>query len=498
MDSNQRIRELKNIINKSPAIVFLWRNQEGWPVEFVSENVSTLGYSPNEFLSGKISFSNIIHPDDLVRVSKEVEIYSEEKRESFSQEYRIITKDGRIKWVDDRTWVRYDDSKNITHYQGIILDITKRKESESMFGLVMEQSLVGIFVLQDNKLKYANEKLAEITGYQVAEILNWKRNEFERLFHPDFYQVAREQADKKQRGDVDIIANYQFKGIKKSGEIFWAEIYSKSIIYKGRYADLGILLDISERKSTEIKLKNSEKKYKEAYMRENFYKDLFAHDMNNILHGITVSLEICDMLISEEVNNTELDEMIIKIDEQIARRVELIENVRKFSEISEGEWKLQKMNIYKILSETIKHIKRDFANKNLNIKVSSVNQEYFVLANELIIDIFENILINAIKHNENERIEIKVNIRETKVKETEKILIEFEDNGKGIPDNQKPALFQRGAPLKKNLVSSGMGLGLFLVKQVIHKYNGEINVSNRVKGDYTHGTRFSLEFPKEC
>jgi PAS domain S-box-containing protein len=496
MNSEQRIRELQNIINKSPAIVFLWRNQEGWPVEFVSENVSTLGYKSDDFLSGKIRFSELIHPDDLERIVKEVQTYSQEKRESFSQEYRIITKDGRIKWVDDRTWVRYDDKKNITHFHGIILDITKRKESESMFGLVREQSLVGIFVLQDNELKYVNDKLAEITGYKIKEILNWERNEFDRIFHPDFYQVAREQADKKQRGEVDVIANYQFKGVRKSGELFWAEIYSKSIIYKGRYADLGILLDITERKATETKLKNSEKKYKEAYMRENFYKDLFAHDMNNILHGITVSLEICDMLINEVENNKELDEMIMKIGEQVDRGVELIENVRKFSEITEGEWKLQKMDIYKILSDTIKHVKRSFANKDLNIEVSNVNQEYFALVNELLIDVFENILINAIKHNENERIDIHINIRED-LKETEKILIEFEDNGKGIPDERKIDLFQRGTPKKKNHTFSGMGLGLFLVKKVIDKYNGEIYVSDKVEGDYTQGTRFTLVFPKE-
>jgi len=125
--------ELERIINRTPAVVFLWKAAEGWPVEFVSENVDQFGYKPQDFYSGEILYDKIVHPDDLERVASEVTQHSsQEIYDSFTQEYRIITKTGEIRWVDDCTWIRRDKDGLITHYQGIIVDITERKMAEEM------------------------------------------------------------------------------------------------------------------------------------------------------------------------------------------------------------------------------------------------------------------------------------------------------------------------------------------------------------------------------
>jgi len=122
--------ELEHIVNHSPAVAFLWCNAEGWPVEFVSDNVRQFGYDPEDFYSGRMSFASIVHPDDLERVAVEVTRYSQEGHGEFVQEYRIITKTGDVRWLDDRTWIRRDSDGVITHYQGIVLDITERKRAE--------------------------------------------------------------------------------------------------------------------------------------------------------------------------------------------------------------------------------------------------------------------------------------------------------------------------------------------------------------------------------
>lgn len=91
-----KINEAYEIINKSPAVAFLWKNDEGWPVEYVSKNVKRLfGYTAEEFTSGKVSYTKTVHPDDLERVGAEVAGFSKRKgREEFTHEpYRIITKD---------------------------------------------------------------------------------------------------------------------------------------------------------------------------------------------------------------------------------------------------------------------------------------------------------------------------------------------------------------------------------------------------------------------
>lgn len=125
-DAISELSELEFIINKSPAVTFLWKNEEGWPVEYVTENISIFGYSPEDFTSGRIRFAEIIHPEDISRVLSEVEAYAHSLNgeDAFEQLYRIVTKDGRIRWVRDYTWARRDDSNRVTHYQGIILDVT--------------------------------------------------------------------------------------------------------------------------------------------------------------------------------------------------------------------------------------------------------------------------------------------------------------------------------------------------------------------------------------
>ena len=114
-----------------PTVVFKWKAEEGWPVEYISPNVlDQFGYTALDFTSGRILYGNIIHPDDLEQVSGEVTNYSKSGIPSFEQEYRIIRSDGTYRWLHDFTVVRRNNDGNITHYQGYVQDITERKLME--------------------------------------------------------------------------------------------------------------------------------------------------------------------------------------------------------------------------------------------------------------------------------------------------------------------------------------------------------------------------------
>lgn len=128
--TEEKLMEALTIINKSRSVAFTWKNAEGWPVEFVSENVEKLfGYNAKDFTSGKVSYASCIHPDDLKRVSQEVEKYSSQKDriEFIHEPYRIITKDGKIKFLSDWSLIVRTIDGSITHYKGIVEDITEKK-----------------------------------------------------------------------------------------------------------------------------------------------------------------------------------------------------------------------------------------------------------------------------------------------------------------------------------------------------------------------------------
>ncbi|MCW8930618.1 MAG: diguanylate cyclase [Gammaproteobacteria bacterium] len=140
------------IINSSSAIAFLWQNKNTWPVQFVSENVvNLLGYTANDFITNKINYTDLIHPEDLDQVISEM--VTDKRTNKFKHNpYRLITKSGTIKWVDDSSSIVRDEQGKITHYQGIIIDVTERelakqkmfKEQESLQYIAHHDSLTGL------------------------------------------------------------------------------------------------------------------------------------------------------------------------------------------------------------------------------------------------------------------------------------------------------------------------------------------------------------------
>lgn len=127
--SNKLKEEMERIINTSPVIVFLWKYEPKWPAEFVSENITRFGYEVEDFTSKKLLYGDIVHPDDLEIMEEELARNVESGCDIYTSEYRIFTKSGEIRWVDERTFIQRDEKSEI-HLRGIILDITEHKKAE--------------------------------------------------------------------------------------------------------------------------------------------------------------------------------------------------------------------------------------------------------------------------------------------------------------------------------------------------------------------------------
>jgi PAS domain S-box-containing protein len=115
---------------------------------------------------------------------------------------------------------------------------------------------VAIAILQDNKIKYANQAASDISGYSLDELLSWKSGGFVNIIHPEDRDFVIEQARKKQKGEKeDIVTSYPFIIITKKGKTKWMELYSKTVTYEGRLADFMTMIDITGRKQAEEDLR---------------------------------------------------------------------------------------------------------------------------------------------------------------------------------------------------------------------------------------------------
>jgi len=239
------------------------------------------------------------------------------------------------------------------------------------------------------------------------------------------------------------------------------------------------------------KRKNAEVSLHEALNQTILYKDIFAHDINNILQSMLLGIQACELTNDE---TSDLRDNINIMKAQVLRGSNLVSNIHNLSKLEENEIPLRKRDICKVLKNSIASVKPMDQERNLNIQFDFNDKELFILGNDLLEHVFDNILNNAIRHNKNPTIEIKIKISKQERKRVNYLKVEFLDNGRGVSDTRKDIIFNRGNREIKSV--HGMGLGLSLVKKIIETYNGEIWVEDRVKGDHRNGSNFILLIPE--
>ncbi|MFX1410828.1 MAG: sensor histidine kinase, partial [Promethearchaeota archaeon] len=147
-----------------------------------------------------------------------------------------------------------------------------------------------------------------------------------------------------------------------------------------------------------------------------------------------------------------------------------------------------------VMNQSIDFLLNNYQDKKINIDIENPYKTIIVQGNELLIEIFENILINAVKYNQNYPVEIKIKVSKIQKDNRDFVKFEFKDNGIGISDTDKEIIFQRAYNIDKTI--SGMGIGLSLVKKVLNTYQGHIWADDRIKGDYTKGSNFIILIPE--
>ncbi len=465
-------------------------NHEGIILFASPSYCKTFGKTEEELLGKK--FMPLVHEDDLELSLKELEkLYSPPY--TISMEQRALTKEGWrwFCWVDTAV---LDSNNKVKEIIAVGRDITERKKAEDELRLqseVMTNLAEGIILtrVDDGTIMYTNPRFEEMFNYNTGELISKNISSV---------NAPTDKSPEEIREEIMGILfetgewHGEIYNIKKDGTKFWCHA-NVSLFDHYEYGKVfvGVHTDITERKLAEERLKESEKNFREAYHRVNFYKDLFTHDINNVLNNISIAMKLC----TEKVDNhEEISEYLNIVNESINRGKTLVSNVRKLSQLEDSEVLLEPIEPLGVLKETIEFIKKSFQTKEINIDGDLKITPVMIYGNELLSDIFENLLINAINHNMNPIIDIIIRVSKMKRKTVNFIKFEFIDNGIGIIDKRKKEIFE--GEYIKDKETKGMGFGLSLVKKIITSYNGFIWVKNRVKGDHSQGSNFIILIPE--
>jgi PAS domain S-box-containing protein len=253
----QEIQKSNNIINRSNSVAFRWLNDGKWTVDFVTDNIVDLcGYKPEDFYNKIVIYKDIVHSNDLERVRVEFKKYNELEHDQGFQHsyYRIVSRNGEVKWISDNTFVSRGSNGQITHYDGIVTDVTDIvvakeaiEESEKRFRSYTENAPDGIFVVNEQGFyQDVNPEACMQTGYSKEELLGMHISQM----------VPKEELEYDQDKFLELTKNNfmktKTKHITKDGTIKYWKLSAVKIA-ENRF--MGFTQDITEIKKKENELK---------------------------------------------------------------------------------------------------------------------------------------------------------------------------------------------------------------------------------------------------
>jgi PAS domain S-box-containing protein len=122
-------KQFQSIVNNSFAVAYR-RDVEADMIKYLSENVIQFGVTAEQIKAGDVLWSSLIHPDDHARVLDELDRCFREDREILQQDYRLVDRDGQVRWVEDFCTILRNRDGAVTHTQGILMEISPRKRLE--------------------------------------------------------------------------------------------------------------------------------------------------------------------------------------------------------------------------------------------------------------------------------------------------------------------------------------------------------------------------------
>jgi PAS domain S-box-containing protein len=413
-------------------------------------------------------------------------------KRSYSDEYEkeYIRKDGSVFPISIRVWLIKDKRGQSRGMWGIVRDITdskwaeeKLRNSERLYRAIGESIDYGVWVCApDGRNIYASESFLKLVGLTQQQCSDFGWGD---VLHQDDMKRTIEAWKECVRTEGTWDIEHRYRGV--DGQ--YHPILARGVPVRDEHGEIicwaGINLDISRLKRTEAELN-------EAKAQAELYLDLMGHDINNMNQVGMGYLEFALETLREEGRIEEKDkELLEKPLRSIQDSSYLIDNVRKLRSSKSKEYQFQPIDLRGVLEG----VKEQFLKVNgRQVTINYTPAESHVLATGLVKDVFVNIVGNAVKHSDADK-PLEIDISQIHVYGTDesyhKVIID--DNGPGISDELKTRIFNRLE--QGNTKAKGKGLGLYLVKTLVHDFNGKIWVEDRVQGDYSQGARFVVMLP---
>ena len=419
-------------------------------------------------------------------------------------------KDGSLWDVEISATLRPNAGNQVVAF---IRDISQRKRNEAAlrdaerkFLALVQQSLVGVYIIRDGNWVYINPRMADMFGYASAEAC-MAACRVSDVIAPESRALVAENLRRRLKGEIDRI-NYGFTALRKDGSRFDVEVYGSLIEYEGRPAVMGLLVDVTERKRAEAELERHRLRLEDLVLERtrelaeardraesaNRAKSAFLGAMSHELRTPLNHIAGFAALLGRDVETPGGKERLEKLKGSTDTLLKLINEILDYSRLEADQIVIENVDFE--LGSLLDQVDR--AHGPVALSKGLVLQR--VVSPELpgivrgdvvrLAQILGHLLGNAIKFSEHGTITLRVS---AEALVPPMLRFEVEDQGMGIPTERHGSLFQLFNQGDNSTTRrfGGTGLGLQLCKRMVELMAGKIGFSSVVG----HGSVFWFTVP---
>ncbi|MFA6429227.1 MAG: PAS domain S-box protein [Patescibacteria group bacterium] len=266
-ESEQRFRK----VFENASIGFALVRKDGKFLECNDALATLWGYSKKEI--SRLSIASVTLPDELERNRKALGELAKGEKDVYRVEKIYIRKNGDEIWCHTIAVPIFDEKKNFLYFVALIEDVTEQKRTEQIvqrekekFRSLVDNSLQGIVIATGfpPKIQFANERLAQILGYSVKELMSFSSKKIQELVYVEDRELFFKNYQVRLQG-ARLAPSYEFRVVHKDGRTRWIELFSTKIDYEGKPAIQTAFLDITKRKALEEYLRLSESRFHKIF-----------------------------------------------------------------------------------------------------------------------------------------------------------------------------------------------------------------------------------------
>ncbi len=493
--------QMRVLLTNLPGMAYRCANAPGWSMEFVSEgSLALTGYSPEEFTDGRMTFEEIIHPDDRAGVDRAIQ-QSVSRGEAFTLDYRIITRDGEIRnvWEKGRLVTKPGDPD--PRLEGFIMDITARVRAEESLQAQREKmerifrvSPSGIGMVINRDIVEVNQRVCEMTGYSADELIG-KNARFLYPTQEDYDFVGREKYRQIEAKGFGVV---ETKWRRIDGAVIDVMMASTPLVSEDQ--SKGVIftaLDITEQKRAEAEQRRMQEELIQAQKMETIglLAGGMAHEFNNTLQMINTLAELAQLKLEP---GHEVHQQLQLIRTSVKQSSGVVGQLLAFARKQTFQPETLDLNL--LIEESMVIVSRLVGPKVELLWEPGTDLGTIRMDPAQVSQVFLNLCLNARDAISGEG---KIAIRTANVRCTpdhcimgencctpgDFVMLSVEDDGAGMDEETRSRIFEPFFTTKPK--GKGTGLGLSTVYGIVRQNQGYIEVDSAPG----KGTAFRIYFP---